>query len=70
MFFSGGDFISRLFIGLPFWTISRETHKNIGSSNMAGRSTLLQVPEFKVTKCILHDLMRVLLQGLVVLEIQ
>lgn len=60
MFFYGGDFISRLFIGLPFWTISRETHKNIGSSNMAGRSTLLQVP----------DLMRVLLQGLVVLEIQ
>lgn len=55
---------------MPFWTISRETHKNIGPSDMAGRSTLLQVPEFKVTKCILHDLMRVLLQGLVVLEIQ
>lgn len=35
-----------------------------------GRSTLLQVPDFEVTKCILHDPMHVLLDGIVELEIQ
>lgn len=37
---------------------------------ITGRSTLLQVPEFEVTKCILHDPMHVLLEGIVKLEIQ
>ena len=37
---------------------------------VTGRSILLQAPEFEVTKCILHDPMHVLLEGIVKLEIQ
>ena len=37
---------------------------------VTGRSVLLEIPEFKVTKCILHDPMHILLEGIVKMELQ
>lgn len=45
----------------------RDWSKEYGIS---GRSLLLQAPEFEVTKCILHDPMHALWEGVVKLEIQ
>jgi hypothetical protein len=37
---------------------------------VTGRSVLLEIPEFEVTKCILHDPMHILLEGIVKMELQ